>query len=66
ATITGGTLTITGISSAPEDGLSGIQLQTSSASTSIPTMTQWGMIVFVVLAGLGAVYYMRRQKRANS
>ena len=30
----------------------------------IPTMNEWGMIMFVVLAGLGAVYYIRRQKRA--
>jgi hypothetical protein len=32
---------------------------------SIPTMTQWGMIIFVILAGVGAVYYIRRQKRAE-
>ena len=32
----------------------------------IPTMTQWGMIIFIVLAGFGAVYYLRRRKRANS
>ena len=30
----------------------------------IPTLTEWGMIIFVVLAGLGAVYYLRRQRRA--
>ncbi|MBS3951798.1 MAG: hypothetical protein KGZ88_02490 [Methylomicrobium sp.] len=34
-------------------------------SVSIPTLTQWGMIVFVVLTGLGAVYYLRRKKRAE-
>jgi hypothetical protein len=34
-------------------------------SQSIPMMTQWGMIIFVVLAGLGAVYYLRRQRRAE-
>lgn len=33
-------------------------------STSIPTMTEWGMIVFIVLAGLGAVYSVKRQRRA--
>ena len=32
---------------------------------SIPTMTEWGMIIFVVLAGLGAVYYLKRQRRAE-
>ena len=33
---------------------------------SIPTMTQWGIIIFVVSLGLGAGYYMRRQIRKNS
>ncbi len=31
-------------------------------ATIVPTMTEWGMIIFVVLAGLGSIYYMRRQK----
>ncbi len=30
-----------------------------------PTMTGWGMIVFMLLAGLGSVYYLRRRKRAE-
>jgi hypothetical protein len=34
-------------------------------STTVPTMTEWGMIIFVVLAGLGAVYFIRRQRRAE-
>ena len=32
--------------------------------TSVPTMTEWGMIIFIALAGLGSVYYLRRQGRA--
>jgi len=32
----------------------------------IPTMTERGMIIFIVIAGLGAVYYMRRQKTVKS
>ena len=32
---------------------------------SIPTMTEWGMIIFILLAGLGAVYFIRRQRRAE-
>ena len=32
----------------------------------IPTMNEWGMIIFVVLAGLGAVFYLRRSKRAEN
>ena len=30
----------------------------------IPTMTEWGMIIFMVLAGFGSVYYLRRRGRA--
>ena len=30
----------------------------------VPAMTQWGMMLFLVLAGLGAVYYLRRRRRA--
>jgi hypothetical protein len=39
----------------------------------IPTMNEWGMIIFMVLAGLGSIYYLayrqaglRRQRRARS
>lgn len=28
----------------------------------IPTLSEWGMIIFMVLAGLGAVYFLRRQR----
>lgn len=34
------------------------------ARTSVPTMTEWGMIIFMLIAGLGAVYYIRKQRRA--
>lgn len=38
----------------------------SDSATAVPTITQWGMIVFMVLAGLGAVYYLRRKKAIKS
>jgi uncharacterized repeat protein (TIGR01451 family) len=31
----------------------------------VPTLTDWGKMIFVMLAGLGAAYYLRRQRRAN-
>ncbi|MDA8104047.1 MAG: hypothetical protein M0Z71_01575 [Nitrospiraceae bacterium] len=34
--------------------------------TSVPTLTEWGMIVFIFFAGLGSVYYLRRQRRVKS
>jgi len=33
--------------------------------STIPTLSQWGMIIFMVFAGIGAVFYLRR-KRAES
>jgi hypothetical protein len=33
---------------------------------SVPTMNEWGIIIFMVLAGLGAIYFIRRQKTAKS
>jgi hypothetical protein len=32
---------------------------------SVPTMTEWGMIVFMVLAGLGSMAYLRKQRKAE-
>ena len=28
---------------------------------SVPTMTEWGMIIYLMLAGLGSVYYLKRK-----
>ncbi|MDA8431982.1 MAG: hypothetical protein M0Z60_03345 [Nitrospiraceae bacterium] len=28
-----------------------------------PAMNEWGMLVFIGLAGIGAVYFLRRQRR---
>lgn len=30
---------------------------------SVPTLSEWGMIIFMVFAGLGSVSYLRRQRR---
>ncbi|MHC4182842.1 MAG: IPTL-CTERM sorting domain-containing protein [Planctomycetota bacterium] len=29
---------------------------------SLPTLSQWGMIIFMVLAGIGSLYYLRRRR----
>ncbi len=31
----------------------------------VPTLTEWGMIAFMVLAGLGSVYYLKRQQEES-
>ncbi|MEJ5299353.1 MAG: SBBP repeat-containing protein, partial [Thermodesulforhabdaceae bacterium] len=33
----------------------------SQGAVVVPTMTEWGMMVFMVIAGLGSVYYLRRK-----
>ncbi len=33
-------------------------------AVAVPTISEWGMIMFMLLAGLGTVYYLRRKQRA--
>jgi hypothetical protein len=40
-------------------------IEINAQSAAVPTMTEWGMIIFAVLAGLGAVYSIRKQRRAE-
>ena len=39
-----------------------MQQFTGLRNTNVPTMNEWGMIVFVLLAGIGSVYFLRRKK----
>jgi hypothetical protein len=32
-------------------------------ATAVPTMNEWGVIIFTVFAGSGSAYYLRRQRR---
>jgi uncharacterized repeat protein (TIGR01451 family) len=32
----------------------------------IPTMNQWGFMIFILIAGLGGVYYLRRRRSAGN
>ncbi len=41
------------------------ELQQQLTSTPVPTMNEWGLMIFMSIAGLGSVYYLRRQIRAN-
>ena len=36
----------------------------SSAAVAVPTMTEWGMIIFIIVAGMWSVYCLRRKKKA--
>jgi hypothetical protein len=33
-----------------------------STSTSVPTLSEWGMMIFMVLAGTGSLYYLKSQR----
>ncbi len=38
--------------------------QVIPASSSVPTMTEWGMIILVILLGIGSIYYLRSRVAA--
>lgn len=64
----GGTLNLNDLSSNPPFGVDNVNVIRAEGTqqANIPTMTEWGMIIFMVLAGLGSVYYLRRQRRTES
>jgi hypothetical protein len=35
-------------------------------STAVPTLSEWGKIAFMMLAGVGAAYYLRRKTKEES
>ena len=37
-------------------------ISAAPAVTDVPTMSQWGMVIFLFLAGLAAVFYLRRRR----
>lgn len=39
----------------------GLTVCYSTSSSSIPTINQWGMVVFILLMGAGAVFFIRRR-----
>jgi hypothetical protein len=41
-----------------------VKLTTPTAPVSIPTMTEWGMMIMMSLLGGVSIYYLRRQKAA--
>ncbi|TFH42084.1 MAG: IPTL-CTERM sorting domain-containing protein [ANME-2 cluster archaeon] len=36
------------------------------SSAAIPTLNEWGLIIFMALAGLGSIFYLRKQKEISS
>ncbi len=36
----------------------------SVAPATVPTLTEWGMIIFVLLAGLSSIFYLKKYRRA--
>ena len=36
-----------------------------AAATPIPTMNEWGLIIFMMMAGVGSVYFLRRRRRVE-
>jgi hypothetical protein len=69
--VPGGTRTVritmlaTRLSGSYNDGYADNLSFSLQGSASVPTMTEWGMIIFVLLAGMGSVFYLRRQRIAE-
>jgi hypothetical protein len=40
----------------------GIFGQAALTSTPVPTMTEWGMIIVVILLGIGSAYYLKKRR----
>ncbi len=68
---------VTGISAGVQTNTTGAILSNESdpggtasaainVAAAVPTMNEWGMIIFMVFAGLGSVYYLRRRRRVRS
>jgi hypothetical protein len=34
-------------------------------AVNVPTLNEWGMIIFIVLAGIGSVYYVRKRQKTR-
>jgi hypothetical protein len=66
---TGGTFTTSETASTEQDIediiCTAVAPPTPAETTPIPTMNEWGMIIFMVIAGIGAAYYLRRRKTAS-
>jgi hypothetical protein len=57
---------VTYISTLPA-GMQNIAFYTAPYTiTPVPTINLWGMIIFMVLAGIGAAYHFRRQRRVEN
>jgi hypothetical protein len=39
--------------------------ESATEATPVPTLNEWGIIVFIILAGFGAVVYLRRQNKTT-
>lgn len=68
-TATNGTRIVATATAAPTDDYGDTSEFSAEAclgncAAAIPTMNEWGMIIFIVLAGLVSVHYLRRQRRA--
>ena len=42
---------------------SGVCVPNGGPATAVPTLNEWGVIIFIMLAGLGSVYYLRKYRR---
>ncbi len=51
-----------------DDGIwhANVTCEDNPCRTGIPTMNEWGMIIFAMLSGFGIIYFLRKQKKAEN
>jgi uncharacterized repeat protein (TIGR01451 family) len=50
----------------PDNNTSAACSTTVTAPVAVPALTDWGMLIFIILAGMISVYYLRRQRKSVS
>jgi len=62
--VTGARTVVSDFGAGPNQGAfpRGVAVFRQLGPVGVPTMNEWGMMIFMALAGLGSVYYLRRQR----
>ena len=64
ATLNGRALAQTGAVTMDDNTITtGVCVPGGGTATTVPTLNEWGTIIFMLLAGLGSVYYLRKYRR---
>jgi hypothetical protein len=43
-----------------------LKMSDDPPATTVPTMNEWGIMIFMILAGIGSVFYLRKKRKLES